>query len=115
MLGPDVAVPKAPGLDLGVHHGLTSGLREALEHGLSSPEAEPAPGVLLVNGLLADPQLGGDLLPRPPESTGIVHLKRLELLEQPAERRHCAQPHPGVLATMPVDSGGRGRRSPPSW
>src|SRR6266511_4807754 len=74
MLGPDVTVSQLSGFDLRLDDGLPSPIGESLEHGLPSPSAEPAPRMFLVDSLLADPELSGDLLPRPPEAAGVVHL-----------------------------------------
>src|SRR5690349_3662001 len=54
--------------------------------------------MLLVHRLLADPELRGDVLPRPALLPGVVHLERLELLEQPPEGRHRAQPPARIAA-----------------
>ena len=42
--------------------------------------------MLPVDGLLADVQLGGDLLPRPTLGSSVFDLQRFELLDQPTQR-----------------------------
>ena len=44
------------------------------------------PRVLLVNGLLADAERVGDLLPRPALGSGVADVQGLELVEQATER-----------------------------
>jgi hypothetical protein len=82
MLGPDVVVPQQARLALRLHDRLAGPIRETLEHQLPlpSPTAEPPARVLLVDSLLADSQLRGDLLPGPSEVPGVLHLERLELV-----------------------------------
>jgi hypothetical protein len=105
MLGPDVCVPQVPSLLLGTDHCFASWVGESLEHRLpTSPTPEPSLGVLLVDRLLGNVELSGDLLPGPPEVPGIVHLKGLELLEEPPK---C---HDGAKADLWVTAPGRSRQ-----
>lgn len=54
--------------------------------------------MLFVHGLLADKELSGDLLPGPPEIAGVVHLKGLQLLQEPPKCRHGPKPDPRIPA-----------------
>jgi hypothetical protein len=54
--------------------------------------------MLFVSGLLADAELGGNVLPRPPQLSSVIHLKLLKPLEQPAQRCHGAKPGPRISA-----------------
>src|SRR5438093_3821966 len=54
--------------------------------------------MLLVDGLPADLQLRGDLLPGPPETAGVGYLERLELLEKAPERGDPSKSHPWIPA-----------------
>jgi len=49
-----------------------------------------APSVLAVNGLLADTEPGGDLLPGPAERAGVVDLQGLQAFGQGAQGGHGA-------------------------
>jgi hypothetical protein len=60
--------------------------------------------VLLVDGLLGDPQSAGDVLPGPALGAGVVHLEGLQDLDQAAQSRHRPQAELGVAA-----AGGRGQ------
>ena len=56
--------------------------------------------MLLVNRLLGDSQLDGNLVPVPPASTRVVDLGDLQGVDEPTQSRNGTQPFTGV-------SGGR--------
>jgi hypothetical protein len=62
---------------------------------LLPPEAEAAAGVLVVHGLLGDPEAGCDLLPGPALGPGVLHLEGLQDLDQAAQGRDRSQPDSG--------------------
>src|SRR5204863_3271416 len=65
---------------------------------LPPPAQQAAAGVLAVDGLLAHVELAGDVLPRPSAGPGVLHLDRLEVLEQAPEGGHGPKPHPRIAA-----------------
>jgi hypothetical protein len=62
----------------------------------------------LVDGLFADPEPGGDVLPGPALGAGVVDLEDLQRLEQAAEGRDRSEAEVGVLAVGRRQRGGLG-------
>src|ERR1035438_6802001 len=102
MLGAYVVVAQAVGLLIGQTHDLISGPGEPFEHMHASSPPRPeqaAAGVLLMHGLLADPELFSDRLPGPALGPGVVDLQGLEHLDQRPQGRDGGQADLGVLAS----------------
>jgi hypothetical protein len=81
VLGTNVRMAEPASFADRILHDPTRTLSETLEH-LSPPTNQAAMGVLLVDGLPADAECPGNLLPRPALCPGIAHVERLQLLQQ---------------------------------
>ena len=85
-MGADVTASLLPGLLLGEDHGLPGRVGEPLEHcSVLPPEQAAARRVLLVHRLPGDPELLGDLLPRPALVARVLDLERLQAFDERAQ------------------------------